>query len=115
MQRDWWRQRKLEAQILPVFEDNDLIFGDAWGRPPSTSMYHKHFTAMMKLAGLEPIRPHDLRRSFASVLTLELGADLTGVSRLLGHKNTTTTQRYIGASAVVERDTLRLLSEQRGA
>ena len=110
IQRAWWRQRKLEAQVLPDFEDYDLIFPDAWGKPPSTAMYHRHFTAMMRLAGLEPIRPHDLRRSFASVLKFERSADLTGVSRLLGHKNVATTERYLGLSAEVESATIKLLS-----
>lgn len=109
-QRAWWRQRKLEAQSLPWFHDLDLIFPDAWGRPPSTAMYHRHFVAIMRAAGLEPIRPHDLRRSFASVMAFELGEDLAVVSRLLGHKNTTTTIRYLGAAPEQESAAINRLS-----
>ena len=112
IQRDWWRQRKLEAQILPEFQDLDLIFPDAWGRPPSSALYHRHFMRMMDLAGVPRIRPHDLRRSFASVLKFEMQEDTRTVMMLLGHKNEATTERYLGIAVGAVSNAVQRLSER---
>jgi site-specific recombinase XerD len=44
-------------------------------------------------AGIEELRPHDLRRAFATRL-LETGVDVLVVQRSLGHRSVTTTQIY---------------------
>jgi Phage integrase family len=42
-------------------------------------------------AGLDPVRFHDLRHTFASHLIIDLGLDVAQVSRILGHASVTTT------------------------
>ena len=42
-------------------------------------------------AGLEAVRFHDLRHTFASHLIIDLGLDVAQVSRILGHASVTTT------------------------
>ena len=44
-------------------------------------------------AGLDDLRIHDLRHSFASD-ALQLGQDLTMIGKLLGHTQVQTTARY---------------------
>ncbi len=48
---------------------------------------------MLKIAGIEDFRPHDLRHTFASHLVVS-GCDIRTVQRLMGHKTITMTMRY---------------------
>lgn len=47
----------------------------------------------VKRAGLDPLRPHDARRTLVSTL-LDRGVDLTTVADVAGHASVTTTSRY---------------------
>lgn len=58
---------------------------------------------------LQPVRMHDLRHSFASLLASR-GASLPMIGKLLGHTNPATTARYAHLSA----DSLRRLSAEVG-
>lgn len=53
----------------------------------------KPWRRLRKRAGLENLRIHDLRHSFASD-ALQLGQDLTMIGKLLGHTQVQTTARY---------------------
>lgn len=61
----------------------------------------------MKRANITDLRPHDLRRSFAS-LAVNAGVDLYQVKDLLGHSTVAVTQK---AYAHLQQDTLRSASE----
>ena len=62
------------------------------------------------MAGLEDVRLHDLRHSFASV-AVSGGASLPIIGALLGHTNSATTQRY----AHLSNDPVKSASESVGA
>ena len=62
-----------------------------------------------KMAGLEDVRLHDLRHSFASI-AVSSGASLPIIGALLGHTDAATTQRY----AHLHDDPLKAASEAVG-
>ena len=85
-----------------------LFPGDAPGKP----LYDvkKFWKAVCKAAGLEKVRLHDLRHSYASDLVSK-GVSLHIVGRLLGHTQPQTTARY----AHLDDASLRQATERFGA
>jgi len=68
-----------------------VIHGDSPTEPRSD--LKRPWTLVTRRAGLEGLRLHDLRHSYASV-AVGAGLGLPIVGKLLGHKSTETTQRY---------------------
>ena len=72
--------------------------GNPWviaGRKPGARQMHisDYWHRVRERAGLDDVRLHDLRHSFAS-RALALGEDLTMIGKLLGHRKIQTTARY---------------------
>ncbi|MDE0050902.1 MAG: tyrosine-type recombinase/integrase [Rhodospirillales bacterium] len=65
------------------------------GREPGSRLPHIHYYwyLVRKRAGLDDVRIHDLRHSFAS-RALALGEPLPMIGKLLGHTKIQTTARY---------------------
>jgi integrase len=77
---------------LPQVEGNPhVIVGGVHGAPLVN--LEKPWRAIRKAAGLDDVRLHDLRHAFASV-AVSSGMGLPIVGKMLGHSQTTTTQRY---------------------
>jgi len=71
---------------------NPYVFpGRVEGQPINNPI--KGFKRILEAAGIENLRIHDLRHSFAS-LAVNSGATLYDVQHLLGHASPQTTQRY---------------------
>jgi len=74
------------------------------GRRSPTATSGRRFRWLLKLAGLPPIRPHDLRHGAAS-LWFALGVPAKTVSKLLGHANVSITlDLYTHVSEELERE-----------
>lgn len=79
-------------KTIPKVKKNPyVITGTVEGRH-LTDM-QKPWRRLRKRAGMDDLRIHDLRHSFASD-ALQLGEDLTMIGRLLGHTQVQTTARY---------------------
>ncbi|WP_453947749.1 tyrosine-type recombinase/integrase [Bradyrhizobium diazoefficiens] len=63
--------------------------------------------AIRRKAGLEEVRLHDMRHTFASIAA-GAGASLYVIGKLLGHRNPATTQRY----AHLANDPMRSVGQQ---
>ena len=77
---------------IPCDEDNPWVIA---GRLPGSHLtdLQRPWRRIRKQAGLEGVRIHDLRHSFAS-RALALGESLTMIGKLLGHTQVQTTARY---------------------
>lgn len=78
---------------LPRVKDNPYVIV---GRKAGTYLKNlrKPWKAICNGAGLNDVRIHDLRHSFASFAAAQ-GQPLLVIGKLLGHKNPATTQRYV--------------------
>jgi integrase len=94
---------------LPRVDGNPYIFpGEKPGRPRVD--LKKPWDAVCKAAGLDGVRLHDLRHTFASVgAGASLGLPIVG--KLLGHSQPSTTQRY----AHLDADPMRRAVEMIGS
>ena len=77
---------------LPRQDDNPWVIG---GKLPGSHLtdLQRPWRRIRERAGLEDVRIHDLRHSFAS-RALALGESLTMIGKLLGHTQVQTTARY---------------------
>ena len=91
--------------LLPRLEGNPYIIV---GKKSGQHMINlrKPWMRIVKRAGIEHVRLHDLRHSFAS-FAVSSGASLTLIGGQLGHRSIATTQRY----AHLSRDPVRQATE----
>ncbi len=99
------RESKTGPRVVPlspaaarVLAAIPRLAGNPWviaGREPGERLTHLayYWYPVRERAGLDDVRLHDLRHSFAS-RALALGEDLTMIGKLLGHKKIQTTARY---------------------
>jgi len=96
-------------QQLPRQPDNPYVIAGA-GQGRHLVNLQKPWRRIRARAGIEDVRLHDLRHSFASIAA-ESGASLPLIGKLLGHTQMQTTQRYAHLVA----DPVKELSETVGA
>lgn len=104
----------LNAGALKILSELDRLEGTDYVFPAYRGNGHyegtpKVWKRIRKAAGIEDVRLHDLRHSFASI-AVSGGASLPIIGSLLGHTNSATTQRY----AHLNDDPLRAATEAIG-
>lgn len=75
---------------------DDYVFVSRLGRRLDPSALRRRFERARDAAGLEPLRFHDLRHTYGSLLVAG-GIDLPSVKAAMGHSHITTTERYLHA------------------
>jgi len=84
------RGREPGALFVPI-DQAGRIAGDGAGM--SAHAIYKMLNKRTRQAGIPPLTPHDMRRTFVGDL-LTAGNDISAVQRMAGHASVTTTQRY---------------------
>jgi integrase len=92
-------------------KDSDLVFPS-----PKTGKImdncNRAWKKLLKGAGIESFRWHDMRHDFASQLVMK-GADLNTVRELMGHSDMKMTLRYAHLAPKVRRAAVALLIENQ--
>ncbi len=75
---------------------DEYVFVTRFGRRIDPSALRRRYERARDAAGLEPLRFHDLRHTYGSLLVAG-GIDLASVKAAMGHSRITTTERYLHA------------------
>jgi integrase len=87
----------------------ESIVFDNDGAPWIPNTFGGTFARIVREAGLRPVRLHDLRHTYASLM-LEAGVELAVISRSLGHSNiSTTADTYSHISPALHKDAVEAL------
>ena len=75
--------------------DDDLVFPHpVTGRPLDPSRLRKRFKDALELAGVRPVRFHDLRHTFGTRMAAMPGVSLRTLQEWMGHRDFATTLIY---------------------
>jgi len=82
-------------------EDDERVFCNVLGRTLDGSALRRRFKRARDAAGLRPLRFHDLRHTYGSLLAAA-GVDLVTIKSAMGHSALATTGRYLHARPASE-------------
>jgi len=89
--KEYKEKQRIERKSLGLSEVyNGLVFTSETGTFVQTRNFDRCLKAILKRAGLEEIRVHDLRHTFA-LISLQAGADIKTLQSDLGHESIQTT------------------------
>jgi integrase len=80
---------------------DDYVFANRFGRRLDPSALRRRYERARDAAGLDPLRFHDLRHTYGSLLVAG-GIDLPSVKAAMGHSRISTTERYLHARPASE-------------
>jgi integrase len=80
---------------------DDYVFVNRLGRRLDASALRRRYERARDAVGLEPLRFHDLRHTYGSLLVAG-GIDLASVKAAMGHSRIATTERYLHARPASE-------------
>ncbi len=80
---------------------DDLVFCNALGRPLNESALRRRYRRAQAAAGVRPLRFHDLRHTFGSLLAMR-GVDVVTIQKAMGPSALATTSHYLRARPASE-------------
>jgi len=89
--------RREDGKGRPIFTGpDDLVFCNVIGRTIDGSALRRRYRRAQTAAGVRPLRFHDLRHTFGSLLAAD-NVSLIEIQAAMGHSALATTQRYLHA------------------
>ncbi len=98
-------RKKAEEKVIGV---RGIVFGTSCGTKILPSNLRRAFYNALEKAGVEDLKFHDLRHTFATRLA-QGGVDLYKIAKLLGHEDIRMTQRYAHHCPESLRDGVKIL------
>lgn len=95
----YWIERYLTENFAED-ERTGQLFITKHGKDITRGLLRKTIVAYAKRVGVEGVTTHTFRHTFATHM-LDNGADIMGISKLMGHASIATTQRYIQLSSTM--------------
>jgi integrase len=109
-----------ELRWYPAVIGEERIFPPKPGAKGERQRVERSFETVLKMAGIEDLRFHDLRHTFASWYMMN-GGDLYELAKILGHANIKMTERYaklakkhIARTGNTAREMWRLMEAENG-
>lgn len=93
----------LMAPVVAPFIGRQYLFENRSGRQMRAQDIYNAVQYAARKAGLENVRPHMLRHTFATVM-LRRGANIRVIQEFLGHESLNTTQMYLTVNDTDKRD-----------
>jgi integrase len=82
-------------KTTPWNADTDYVLAHPHtGNPLSETRLREHYSAALKRADVRPVRVHDLRHTFATLVAASGEVSIRTLQEWMGHESITTTQRY---------------------
>ena len=81
----------LQHQLEHRNPKDDMVFLNIKGNPLNKDNLRRSLTSICNRYGLPRVTPHELRHSYGSIILHQENVDIQIVSKLLGHKDITTT------------------------
>jgi integrase len=104
-------RESLSLHLGRLLKPDDLVFSSIEGRPIDPGVLSHNFARIAKRAGLQGVRFHDLRHTFASLMLLK-GAKPKVISEALGHSSVAFTMDvYSHIIEGMQSDAMALLDE----
>jgi integrase len=82
-------------------DPDDLVFCNVYGRTLDDSALRRRYRRAQVAADVRPLRFHDLRHTFGSLLAAN-GVDVVTIQKAMGHSALATTSRYLHARPASE-------------
>lgn len=100
--------RKRKERLSSQEKDQGLPAKQIVARLSDQTIYHLISKRALQAGLIKKTTPHDMRRTFVSDL-LDVGVDLSTVSKMAGHEDTNTTKRYDRRSSQVMQEAVNKL------
>lgn len=103
-------QAEERAAAGELWEDHDVLFARADGRPIDPRQDWEEFKELLAEAGISDRRPHDSRHTAGTILN-ELGVDIRTIMEILGHTQWSMARRYVHATTPLKVEAARRMGD----